>query len=306
VNGDEPAWTPPPLRYPLPTIVGVLILISLVWWGEAWLRRAVSALASPLKRVVAGPNYPHSDRPRIIAGPIVEKVLRLRDDVPVHSRPDGLPIGTFRTRGFADVYDHWPLQGAPTHYRIGNDKLTGWVAAVDVLPWATRLVLDIPVGSLDLRDSPDGRESSHEQTSSGVLPVVGWTKTAVQVALWAREAPWSRVGRIGWLRHESLPAKSWAVLLTDVEIVALRRAARRSDAPAAAARLRGQAALGTLLSDQPWTEADDTAARSALPPVLFANRSVDSGQPETLIAPSEAVASWGGFTFRAVPLSSLP
>ena len=101
VSSDRAGLVPPPIRYPLPTLIAVVFLSVLIWRGEGVIRRTYSALTAPLKRVVNGPDYPKSARPQTFTGAIPRKVLRLRDGVPVRPYPGGQGAQTFRTRGFS-------------------------------------------------------------------------------------------------------------------------------------------------------------------------------------------------------------
>src|SRR5262245_31594776 len=114
----------PPIRYPLPTLIALVVLALALWRGEAWTRPLRAALAARLARAVEGPPVPHSDRPQVVAGPIFRKGLLLHDDVAVASRPGGPPVelDTIRHRMFVDIYDAWPLTGAATDYRVGNRR----------------------------------------------------------------------------------------------------------------------------------------------------------------------------------------
>src|SRR5690242_6690914 len=112
----------PPIRYPLPTLVALMLLGLLVWRGEAWTRSLRAAFAARLSRAVEGPPLPHSDRPQIVAGPIVRRALLLHDDVPVSDRPGGPASQTIRHRMIVDIYDVWPLTGQATHYRVGTRR----------------------------------------------------------------------------------------------------------------------------------------------------------------------------------------
>src|SRR6516165_9330253 len=102
---------PPPIRYPLPTLVALVLLGLLVWRGEAWTRSMRSALAARLTRAVEGPPPPHSDHPQVVAGPIIRRALLLHDDVPVADWPGGPKSEAIRYRMFVDVYDVWPVAG---------------------------------------------------------------------------------------------------------------------------------------------------------------------------------------------------
>src|SRR4051794_26212111 len=98
----------------------LVVLALLAWKGEARTRPLRADLAARWSRIVEGPPPPASTEPKVVAGPIVRRVLLLRDGVPATDRPGGRVVETIRHRQFADLYDVWPLQGRPTHYRIGN------------------------------------------------------------------------------------------------------------------------------------------------------------------------------------------
>jgi hypothetical protein len=307
VTSDHDGIVPPPIRYPLPTLVVVVVVAALAWRGEGWIRGAFAAIAAPLKKVVKGPDYPQSQRPQVFAGSISRKVLRLREDVPIHPRPAAAPSGSFRARGFSDLYDVWPLSGPPEHLRIGNDKLVGWVAAIDGLPWDTRLVVRVPAGSIVLHDSPKGGAEARVDVGAGsLLPALEWTDKAIKVAVWDSSEPWSKVARVGWIAAKDLPRETWEVLLTESEVVALRRAARRSSSPDESAKARLQAILGLLLSDQTLSADDLRTLRSALPAHVVSNAGGSQAEPDALLTPTPAAASWGGLSFRAVPVGALP
>src|SRR3954447_13677273 len=107
----------PPIRYPLPTLVLLVLVTLLLWRGATWTRPLRSAVAARLTRAGEGPPIPHSDSPQVAARPITRTALLLHDDAPVADRPGGRAAETIRHRMFVDVYDAWPLQGAPEHYR---------------------------------------------------------------------------------------------------------------------------------------------------------------------------------------------
>ncbi|MBX6314451.1 MAG: hypothetical protein IRY99_16285, partial [Isosphaeraceae bacterium] len=213
--------TPPPIRYPLPMLLVAIALALLIWRGERWTRPLRAVLAERWMRAVEGPPIPSSTEPKVVAGPIVRKVLLLRAPVPATDRPGGRVVETIRRRGLYDVYDLWPLQGRPTHDRIGNRRPIGWVAAEVVLPWDTRLVLRAPEGKLDLADQPERRAKSSVAVGAIPLPVVAWTDHAIEVAVWEADRPWSAIARRGWIASEEIPSEAWGVLLSSAECRAL-------------------------------------------------------------------------------------
>jgi len=300
----------PPIRYPLPTLVALIFLALVAWRGEAWTRSFRSALAARMARAVAGPPIPHSDRPQVVAGPIIRRALLLRDDVPVAERPGGPASETIRHRMFVDVYDVWPLQGAPEYFRVGNRKAIGWVRRADLLPWDTRLVIRDEGESLLVTDAPD--HSPRPITIRASLPVLEWGTDSLSVAVWDSERPWSEVERRAQVHTSTLATKSWGLWLSREELLALLR---RTVAPAAehqesAAQLRLRALLGRLLDDRPLSEGDVQAARAALPPpaLALATGSPDEASDRLARLNEEwtAEASWGGLSFQFVPLEALP
>jgi hypothetical protein len=252
-----------------------------------------SALASRLSRAVEGPPLPHSDRPQVVAGPILRRALLLRDNVPVAERPGGPTSETIRRRMFVDVYDVWPLAGQATHYRVGTRRPLGWVNAAELLPWDTRLVIrrgDKPLS----------------------LPVVGQRPDAVELAVWDPDQPWSAVERREWVRTSDLTPSRWGVWLAREELLALlRRSLAGSTGPAESREiLHLRAVLGRLLDDRPLRDADVRAARGALPPpaLAIAAGSLDEARDRLARINEEwsAEASWGGLAFGFIPLEALP
>src|SRR5262249_12514702 len=130
-RGEETALTPPPIRYPLPTLIALLLAALLAWRGASWAGAWRPASAARMARAGAGPAVPSSPDPKVVAGPILRRVLLLHDETPVADTPGGRPTDSVRHRMFADVYDLWPPSGDPTHYRIGNRRPLGWVSAAD-------------------------------------------------------------------------------------------------------------------------------------------------------------------------------
>jgi hypothetical protein len=295
----------PQIRYPLPTLVALVVLGLLLWRGEAWTRSMRGALAARLTRAVEGPPIPHSDRPQIVAGPITRRVLLLHDDVPVSERPGGPASESIRHRMFVDVYDIWPLQGVPEHYRVGNRRPIGWVRRGDLLSWDTRLVIRGESQALPLAAVPD--HSPPPVPLHVSLPVLEWHGDVVTVAVWVTDRPWTEVDRPEWLQAPAVPRASWGVWLAREELLVLLR---RTLATASPQELHLRALLGRLLDDRPLPDADLEAARAALPPPAFAigagsldeardrlARINEQWSPET---------SWGGLSFQFIPLEALP
>jgi hypothetical protein len=290
----------------LPTILVATLLALVSWRGAALARPWVQTLRARWHRAVAGPDYPASDGPRVVAGPIVRRALLLRDDLPASATPGGAVAETIRRRMIACIYDDWPLSGPPAFERIGNSRRPiGWVPAEALLPWDTRLVVQAPSGSIRLASEPDGAGAAPVEVGSSPLPVLAWRDGSIRVAAWDRDHPWSRVARIGWAKSADLPATSWGVLLSQEEIDNLLRQALSPAAPSPFDRLRS---LVGLAPDALLTAADLAAARAALPPIAFEVTPPKDRSPliAAVNARPAADASWGGFAFRFVPLRALP
>jgi len=295
----------PPIRYPLPTLIA-LILASLLTWQAAVLSRGWRAeMAARAERLLQGPPVPSSPRPMVVAGPMTRRALLLHEETPATDRPNGSEVETIDRRMFVDVYDTWPSPGPVSHVRIGNRKAIGWVKAVDVLEWDTRLVIRSPEGKLEISDRPEGLTRIVE-VGPTPLPVLSWTDKAVEVALWDPAAPWSSVSRRAWVRLEKLPGDSWGVWISQVELPILLDLAGRDDS-ANSARLR--AVLGRLADSRPWTPANLDALRPVLPRVVFDQESNPARAVERLAeanARTTRDAGWSGLSFRFLPISDLP
>jgi hypothetical protein len=302
---------PPPIRYPLPTLVLLTLLGLLLWRGAAWTRPLRSALADRWSRAVAGPPVPSSNRPQVLAGPITRKALLLHDDVAAAHTPGGPPAETIRLRMFVEIYDVWPLQGAPTHYRIGNRRPIGWVGAADLLPWDTRLAVRAPRGAMALAETADGpRPPSATPVGAQTLPVVAWTRDAVRVAVWDPDRPWQGVARLGWVARADLPPESWGVWISREELLALLRRAV-DPAPPSDLRLASlRAVLGRLADSRALTDADRAAAAPALPPGVLDRAATSTAEASDRLARANEhwapEASWAGLSFQFLPLTDLP
>lgn len=302
---------PPPIRYPLPTLVALIVLSLAAWKGEAWTRPARAALLARVRRAVEGPPVPASARPAVVAGRATRRALPLRDGVAVSARPGGRASGAIDPRSIVEVFDVWPAGGPPTHLRVGHRAALGWVAAGDVLPWDTRLVVLAAADRLELASTPEAASggSGRFEPGADACPVVGWTDRAVEVVVWDRAAPWSRVARRGWVAAGSIPPTAWAAWISDVELpIALRLAV--GDEPGVAREL---AALGHLIDGQAWSPADRASSRPALPPFLPpapASGSPPARQARERLAEANANprvdSAWGGVSFRALPLDHFP
>lgn len=302
---------PPPIRYPLPTLVGLALLGLALWRGADLARPAWDAVATRMKRLVEGPPVPSSDTPQVVAGPVIRRVLLLHGDTPAAARPDGPAAETIRHRGLFDVYDVWPLKGTPTHYRIGNRRAIGWVGAGDVLPWSTRLVVRPPSGSILLADKAGASEGRSFQVGSVSLPVVGWDADGVQLTAWADGKPWTEAAGTGWAARSSVPAGAWGVLLSREELLALMEEMLDDSAdPARVAATRLRAVLGKLLDPTPLDPATVASAGVSLPPGVLARDDGSRGEKAARLSLLNErwtpEAAWGGFEFAVVPLSDLP
>ncbi|WP_169980406.1 hypothetical protein [Tautonia rosea] len=301
--------TPPPLRYPLPTIVILVVLTILGWRGRDWLAAASASVWAGIERLRSGPPFPESNEPIRVGGPILRKVLLLRDGVEATDVPEGKPVETISRRIFADVYDIWPLSGEPTHYRIGNRRPIGWVEAGVVLPWNTRLVLCPTGSSLTMRADPGDREVSPLSLDSVPFPVLDWSSEAVRVAVWEPSEPWSKVQRRGWIRIQDVPPETFGVLVTRYELLELLRLAiepTRDDSPPG----RMMAVLGMLGSESRLNNEQREAARRQLPGEILGVRSIgDDSVEEQLGRINEGWnpdVSWSGIAFQAIPLTAIP
>ena len=298
---------PPPIRYPLPTLLALIALVLLGRWGAELLRPLREAVTMRIRRAVEGPPVPSSSEPRRVAGPMLRRALLLHDETPATARPDGPPVETIRHRMIAFVYDVWPVRGEPTHYRIGGRRPIGWVAAADVLPWDTRLVVRAPEGTLALADSPGRPAATTADVGIVPVPVLAWTPEAIEVAVWERDRPWSEVARRAWIPTAALPTGAWGVWLSRDELLVLLRQPLAHDA-ARATRLR--ALLGLLMDPAPLAAEDLAAARDALPAAAFAQDAQDVKSKSEALARLNDLwtpdASWSGLSFRAVPLAALP
>jgi hypothetical protein len=306
----SPTVNPPPIRYPLPTLVGLALLGLVLWRGAEVARPAWEAIASRVRRLTEGPPVPASDTPQVVAGPIVRRVLLLHGDTIATTRPDGPTSETIRHRGLFDVYDVWPLAGTPSHYRIGNRRPIGWVRAGDVLPWNTRLVVRPTTGSIRLAERPGAGDGRSFRVGPAPIPVIGWDAEAIQLAVWVEERPWSEVAGSGWADGSSTPPESWGVLLSRVELLALIEAMLGPADTARESTIRLGAVLGKLVELSALDGSSVAEARSTLPAGVFDgggdSRSAKAARLSLLNERWEPVASWGGLEFAVVPLSDLP
>ncbi|MEW4567192.1 hypothetical protein AB1L88_04930 [Tautonia sp. JC769] len=301
--------TPPPIRYPLPTLVVLVALGLLAWRGRDWVASVSEPVWAGIDRLRSGPPFPESTEPMRREGAIARKVLVLREGVSVTDVPGGAVVESIRRRIFADVYDVWPLGGTPTHYRIGNRQPIGWVEADAVLPWDTRLVVR-PVGSeIRLRTDPADERGSSLSLDGTPLPIVEWGSDAVRVAVWDRAEPWGAVDRWGWVRLGELPPDAIGVLLTRSELLELLRIAiepERAGAPPP----RVLAMLGMVDSGASLTAEQAEGFRRTLPDSMVRIRGLaDGGSVEQLGRINDFWSPdvmWSGIAYQAIPLSSIP
>ena len=295
----------PQIRYPLPMMLA-LGLSGLLTWQSLRMTKAWRAeMADRVRRAVDGPPVPNSQRPQIFAGPIPRRALLLRDDTPASARPDGPVAETIDRRMFVDIYDTWPSPGPATHVRVGNRKAIGWVRAADLLEWDTRLVIRPQADRVGLGDSPEGPFHLAD-VAPAVWPVLAWTDKAVQVATWEPGRTWSAVARRAWIRKSDLPAESWGVWISQVELPILLGLANQGTDPIVA-RLR--AVTGRLADGHRWSQDDLKAIREALPLIVLDRKSDPQGAAGRIAeanARAESDAGWSGLSFRFLPLNDLP
>lgn len=286
----------PPIRYPLPTLVALILIALLVWRGEVWTRPLRSSLSARWNRAMEGPPVPSSDHPQVIAGPITRKALLLHDGVEASLTPGGPTAETIRLRMFVDVYDVWPLEGNAEYERVGNRRPMGWVKARDLLPWETRLVVRVET-----------------QAGSGMVsaPVLAWNRDHVQVAEWPAGRPWGEsVPAARSVTWAELPPDRWGVWLSREEVLALLRELSVPTSVRSPDLLRLRAVLGRMLDDRAISEGDLAEARRFLPSLVFppAREPVEavSDRLARINEEWESEASWGGLSFQSVPLVALP
>jgi hypothetical protein len=295
----------PPIRYPLPTLLGLILASLLTWFGAELTKDWRAEMAERLKLAVQGPPVPNSPRPEVFAGPVSKRGLLLLDQTPATSRPNGSMVETIDRRMFVDVYDTWPSPGPVSHVRVGNRKAIGWVPAGDLLLWNTRLVIQAPEGRLKLSETPEGSAQTVEVGRQS-LPVLGWTDQAVEVAVWDPANPWAKVARRGWVRSSDLLAEAWGVWISQVELPILLGLANQGESTRIA-RLR--AILGRLADNKSWTSSDVETIRKALPGFVFegeTNSQKAAGKLAEANAQAATEAGWAGLKFRFLPLSDLP
>ncbi|QDV37203.1 hypothetical protein [Tautonia plasticadhaerens] len=300
--------SPPPIRFPLPTLILVVLLAVVGWWGRAWLEAVGDAVRSGFARIASGPPVPSSDVPMRREGGIVRKVLLLRDGVQATRVPDGPLADTIGRRIFADVYDIWPIRGEPTHYRIGNRRPIGWVSAADVLPWDTRLVLVPEPGTIPLTGNSKNSDEVGIDVDGTPLPVIDWEGRRVQVAIWEPGASWERIDQTVWVPIDGIRA-DFGVFLSRAELLELLR--RSLDAsPDELRAMRIGALLGRLAPGESiggdQVEQAERAMPGAIDWTLGLADAPLSDRLGRLNDEWDADAAWEGIEYRAVPLEVLP
>ena len=291
---------PPPIRYPLPTLIALALAGLLAWRAEGWSRAWRAEVAAQARRALEGPPVLRSARPQVVAGPVVRRGLLLHDSTPLADRPRGPEAGRVDRRIFVDIYDEWPDAARPSHYRVGNRQPLGWVAAGELLPWSTRLVVRPPSGRLTI----DGRPV---EVGAVACPVVGARADAVEVATWDPQHPWERPGPRGWVPLADLPPSAWGVWISQVELPSLLRSALDGATPPGLVRLA--AVLGRAGGGEALAPADVDAARPALPAIVLDPATATPGAADRLAeanAHPRADARWSGLSFRFLPLGDLP
>lgn len=288
----------PPIRYPLPSLVA-LVLFGLAAWGvEAGTRAWRASAARRVAEALNGPPVPRSDRPQVVAGPIVRRALLLRDRTPIFDQPRGREVGTWNGPTFADLYDEWPSPKEPTHVRLGNRAPRGWVKLSDVLQWDTRLVVRPASGRLRFEDGS-------EVAVARACPVVAWRADAAEVVVWAADKPWEVVARRGWVKLADLSPDAWGVWISQTELPGLVSLALGGEPDL----VRLRAVLGRVVGGEAITAESVAQAHPALPGVVFDSATRAPGAADRLAvanAEGRVDARWAGLAFRFLPLADLP
>lgn len=302
---------PPPVRYPLPTIVGLGLAALVVWGLRDVARSAWQSVAFGVSRVVEGPPVPESDEPKPFVDGIPRRGLLLREKTPARARPDGAVVETIERRGFVEIYDEWPLEGEPTHVRVGNNgRAIGWIKAGAILNWPTRLVRK-PDETVVLANEPTETPQRRLRADGNPLPILEWQEGVIREAVWRESGPWSEVETSGWEPLEQVEQARLGVLLSREELLELMKRLlagdERADQPL---DLRLKAVTGELFSNRPWSKQSRRDLRRVLPgwvyeaPVPDRDEALNSlGRLNDLWRPA---ASWEGLEFGFVPLTSLP
>jgi len=295
---------PPPIRYPLPTLIAIMAVALLAWRGDRWSRPWREAVATRWTRAVEGPPPGRSIEPKVVVDGIARRVLLLGDETPTAEVPGGPKGGAIGRRGWVDVYDIWPNRGEPTHFRVGVRRPIGWVEAADVIDWPTRLVIRAPGGRVSIADQPSMDDVGPVEVGDVPMPVLQWSADAVRVATWKPGAPWSAVGRVGWVRSADLMSSAWGAWMSrDEVLIALDRATRAVPGPT-----RLDAIFGRLGVAESLSPTDQAVAAAFLPRTLGEigvrpDASADLARINEGWTPD---AAWSGLQFRMIPLDLLP
>ena len=245
---------------------------------------------------------------------LIKKVLILQAPLDATKKPGGAKAETLRRRSLALVYDVWPDSAAPTHYRIGTaERAFGWVARDVALPWDTRLVVRPTASLLLLSDSPTSAPGTSVPAFKDVpLPVLAWNADAVEIAVWDRDRPWSKIDKRGWLKVDAFGPSSLGVLLTQEELSdALRRALDpKTNPPIAPKAERLRSVLGLPISDPLLSPESVETARADLPSFIFGDATNAVADRPALLARINAQstpdAAWDSTRLWFVPLNALP
>ncbi len=304
----------PTIRYPLPSLLLAAFLGALAWRGSSFLARTWSKAIVSARRSAFGQEYPASDRPMSVDDVLVKKVLLLQAPLDATKKPGGAKAETLRRRSLALVYDMWPDSAAPAYFRIGTaERAIGWVGRDVAMPWDTRLVVRPTASLLRLSDLPTSAPGNGVPILKDVpLPVLSWNANAVEVAVWARDRPWSKIDRRGWLKIDAIAPSSLGVLLTQEELSdALRRALDpKTNPPIAPKAERLQSVLGLPIGDPLLSPESVETARADLPAFVFGDATIGVADRPALLAKinerSTPDASWDSTRLWFVPLNALP
>jgi hypothetical protein len=301
---------PPPIRYPLFWIIGIVLLSAAAWAGRDLLATTRAAVNARWTRVVEGPPVPSSTTPKLIQGVVTRKALLLREGIEATDRPEGKPVETIRRRMFVDVYDVWPLKGTPEFLRIGNRRPFGWVKAQEALAWDTRLVLRFADSAQEISKEPGSQSAETIAIGSEPVPVMDWVDHSIRIALWRPDQPWEGVERKGWIDAARVRPDSWCVLLSREEVLALIGGLTNELNDSQRIDLRYRAILGGLGDARTLGVQDCETVRQWLPvAVRDAHAEGTRDSLERLARINEnwkGDASWSGRSFQAVPVDALP
>ena len=256
--------TPPPIRYPLPSLVLLLILSVLIWRGGDAIQSIRVGLSERWARLHQQPpvTIPASTEPLILAGAIHERLLTLEDDTPYTFEPGGNVLGTIRHRSFVDFYNSWPLQGSATHIRVGNRRPLGWVNLERLLLWPTRIVLM----SAGTKLSYVNEKGERLAIGPDPVPVLVQNPKDVQVLTWGEAGAWHVGGRLASLLPNDIPDEAWGLWLTRSELLYLLGRDRSQTPPPGFQRPVAvlKALLGLPINDRPFSKDESEMALTLL------------------------------------------